>query len=65
MKYELRVFVPGVEGYDKKTGQPRAYAPSISFFEAPCATAAMVTARDLYKAYGLGVRGHFNISREA
>lgn len=63
MRYELRIFKPGIVSFDKK-GEPIGYPPDISLFEANGSTEAMTTAARLYKETGLKFQGHFNVSRE-
>jgi hypothetical protein len=64
MKYEMAIFKPGLAGFDKK-GQPLGFEPEILTFEASTGAQALQIARATYKETGLGVHGHFNVSREA
>lgn len=63
MRYELRIFKPGIVGFDKKN-EPFGYAPEVTLFNANGKTEAMNTAARMYKETGLKFSGHFNVSRE-
>jgi hypothetical protein len=64
MKYEMAIFKPGLVGFDKK-GQPYGFEPEILTFEANSGAHALHIARATYKGTGLGVNGHFNVSKES
>lgn len=63
MKYEMLIFKPGVDFFDKK-GQPVGFQPEALTFEAKSGAHALHLAQVQYKTTGLGHRGHFNVSRE-
>ena len=63
MLFELRIYRPGITGYTKKTNEPIPEDVIIDYFEADSNTHAEVKAAELYKKTGLGIQGHYNVSR--
>ena len=63
MKFEFTLYRPGIADFNKKTGEPYAFAPETTEFEASSNTGALNIARKLYDQTGLGRTAHFNVSR--
>jgi hypothetical protein len=59
--YEFALFRPGVE-FNRK-GEPLAIESEIVTFQAKSSTEARTIAAAMYRETGLGVMGHYNVSR--
>jgi hypothetical protein len=63
MKFEFILHRPGIVAFEKKTNDPIGYEPEIVEFEAASNTNALYIGRKMYEETGLGITGHFNVSR--